>query len=106
MATVKAHVFITGQVQGVGFRFYACQEANALQLSGWVRNVKSSKFKMKNSKLTEFTGVEAVFEGEEQNVREMIAWCWEGAPTAQVSEVQVQWEAPGGLVGFETRPTV
>lgn len=100
---VRAHVFISGRVQGVFFRMYTQREAQALGLSGWVRNVYSEKLQVKNSNLVEFTGVEAVVEGEKEAVNEMIAWCWSGSPSAQVSDVAVAWEEPQGLRGFEIR---
>lgn len=119
---VRAHVFISGLVQGVFYRMNTRREAQALGLTGWVRNVYNEKLpirrirqaqgkKIKNSKLVEFTGVEAVFEGEEQAVNEMIARCWnpfdsaqgKGSSSAQVSDVEVSWEEPEGLGGFEIR---
>lgn len=79
MVMVRAHVFISGLVQGVSFRYYIRQEAQALGLSGWVRNLPDGR-------------VEAAFEGEKEAVNEMIAWCWSGSPTAQVTDVKVGWE--------------
>ncbi len=76
---VWAHVFISGFVQGVFFRMYTQKEAQALELSGWVRNRPDGR-------------VEAVFEGEKTAVEEMIAWCWEGSPSAKVTNVEVKWE--------------
>ena len=75
MASVRAHVFITGDVQGVGYRFYARQEMKALGIGGWIRNLDDGR-------------VEAIFEGEESKVRKMIDWCFEGSPVAQVRDVQ------------------
>lgn len=98
MVMVRAHVFISGRVQGVSFRYYIRQEAQALSLSGWVRNLPDER-------------VEAVFEGEKEAVNEMIAWCWSGSPSAKVTDVKVSWEPfgeaqgkePEGLQGFEIR---
>lgn len=100
---VRAHVFISGLVQGVFFRMYTQREAQALGLSGWVRNVYGERVKMPDSKLRSFTGVEAVFEGEKEAVNEMIAWCWSGSPSAKVEDVKVDWEEFEGLEGFEIR---
>lgn len=94
---VRAHVFITGNVQGVSFRYYTRQQANALGLGGWVRNVMMAP---SFAKASEGQGVEAVFEGEKKIVNEMIAWCWEGSPSAQVSSVVVTWEEVEGLGDF------
>ena len=90
MMRVRAHVFIFGMVQGVFFRAYTQKEAQALGLSGWVRNLPDER-------------VEAVFEGEKTAVNEMIVWCWEGSPSAKVSKVEVEWEELEGLRGFEIR---
>ena len=108
---VRAHVFISGFVQGVFFRMYTQREAQALGLTGWVRNVYGEKITIPDSELKNFTGVEAVFEGEKESVNEMIAWCWSGSPSAQVTDVKVSWEPfdraqgkePEGLKRFEIR---
>jgi acylphosphatase len=100
---VRAHVFISGLVQGVFFRMYTQREAQALGLSGWVKNVYGEKLTMPDSEEKTFTGVEAMFEGEKEKVNEMIAWCWSGSPSANVTDVEVGWEDPKGLRGFEIR---
>lgn len=87
---VRAHVFISGRVQGVSFRYYTKQEVEALGLNGWVRNLDDGR-------------VEAIFEGEKEAVNEMIAWCWDGSPSAEVNDVQVSWEKAEGLKVFEIR---
>ena len=85
---VRAHVFITGQVQGVSFRYYTRQEALVLGLTGWVKNLPDGR-------------VEAVFEGDKDKVNNMIAWCWEGSPSVTVTGVEVTWETPQNLGSFE-----
>jgi acylphosphatase len=87
---VRAHVFVSGRVQGVFYRAYTRQEAEALGLSGWVKNLPDGR-------------VEAVFEGDKEKVNEMIAWCWDGNPSASVSDVEVKWEKTADLSGFEIR---
>ena len=104
MVNVQAHVFISGRVQGVFFRAYTQRQAKALGLCGWVRNVYSEKLKVNSSKLVDFIGVEAVFEGEKSSVNEMIAWCWDGSPSAEVTDVVVVWEKPSGSSTFEIKP--
>ena len=87
----RAHVYVSGQVQGVFFRDSARERAEQLGLAGWVRNLPDGR-------------VEAVFEGEPDSVREMIRWCEEGPPHAAVEDVEAGFEAPGGdLTGFEVR---
>jgi len=83
MATTRAHVFISGRVQGVNFRWYTQYKAQELGLTGWVRNLWDGR-------------VEAVFEGEERAVRAAVAWCHRGDPPARVDEVEVSYEPPTG----------
>jgi acylphosphatase len=78
---VRAHVYISGLVQGVSFRYYTRQEAQRHGVSGWVRNLPDDR-------------VEAVFEGDKAAVQQMIEWCREGPPSADVENVQVTWEEP------------
>ncbi|MEM4202390.1 MAG: acylphosphatase, partial [Candidatus Hadarchaeum sp.] len=54
-------------------------EARRLGIKGWIRNLKDGR-------------VEAVFEGEDQAVEEMIRWCKKGSPLSRVEEVEVFWE--------------
>ncbi|MFB6133832.1 MAG: acylphosphatase [Halanaeroarchaeum sp.] len=84
---VRAHVFVTGRVQGVYYRANTREEARDLGIDGWVRNLDDGR-------------VEAVFEGEESAVESMTEWCEEGSPAASVSDVDVTYEDPEGLEGF------
>ncbi len=88
---LRAHVLISGRVQGVNFRWYTRNKAQALGVKGWVRNLWDGR-------------VEAVFEGEDNAVRQMVQWCHAGPPTAHVEDVQVQYEAATGeFSGFHIR---
>jgi len=78
---IRAHVYISGRVQGVFFRASTRDKARELGLKGWVRNLADGR-------------VEAVFEGEEEKVREMIEWCHKGPVLASVSNVDVRIEKP------------
>ena len=86
----RKRALVSGRVQGVFFRDSTRQKAEALGLSGWVRNLPDGR-------------VEAVFEGAEDRVAEMISWCQEGPPEAEVRDVSVEQEEPEGLAGFEVR---
>lgn len=86
--TIRAHVFISGRVQGVGYRASTWDTASLLKLKGWVRNLKDGR-------------VEAVFEGPEDAVKEMLRWCQQGPPAAVVQNVEVEYEPPEGLRQFE-----
>jgi acylphosphatase len=81
MALRAAHIYVSGRVQGVNFRFYTRQEAVRLGVDGWVRNLMDGR-------------VEAWIQGEEEAVAQMIAWCRHGPPSARVDDVQVEWETP------------
>lgn len=87
---VRAHVWISGRVQGVFFRACTVDEAVARGVDGWVRNTSDGR-------------VEAAFEGERSAVEAMIAWCRTGPPAARVSTVEVTWEEPKGELGFQVR---
>jgi acylphosphatase len=83
MKRLRAHVIIDGRVQGVCFRMDTRQEAIRRGLTGWVRNLRDGT-------------VEAVFEGEESDVKGMLKWCERGPSLARVSNVSLIWEAPTG----------
>jgi len=68
---------ISGQVQGVGFRYALADEARARNLRGWVRNRRDGS-------------VEAVVAGPETDVEAVIAWARRGPPAARVSSVAVE----------------
>ncbi len=87
---VRAHVLISGRVQGVGYRYATVDTASQLGLTGWVRNLPDDR-------------VEAVFEGARVVVEEMVRWCHAGPPAAVVKDVVVEYEQPEGLRGFEVR---
>lgn len=83
----RVRVHISGHVQGVFFRTSCADLAERLALSGWIRNVAGG-------------GVEAVFEGTESAVKQMLRWCREGPPLARVDLVESVDEAPTGGSGF------
>jgi len=88
---VRAHVLISGMVQGVFFRSETSFLARRLNVKGWVRNLADGR-------------VEAVFEGEESNVKQLIDFCKRGPPGARVTSVNVSWETYAGeFSGFEAR---
>jgi acylphosphatase len=75
----RAHVFISGSVQGVFFRAEIRSKARNRDVTGWVRNLPDGR-------------VEAVFEGEHENVENMINFCRRGPSGATVTKVDVHWE--------------
>jgi acylphosphatase len=86
----RVHVTVSGEVQGVFFRYETRQRARELGVAGWVRNVPDGR-------------VQAVFEGPEDAVDQMLAWCRQGPEQADVREVDVSDEDPEGLDTFEVR---
>ncbi len=75
MNEVIRRVVIRGRVQGVGYRAWVDHHARRLGLQGWVRNRRDGS-------------VEAVFEGTEDVVVEMIVSCRSGPPSARVDDVK------------------
>lgn len=86
----RAHVWISGLVQGVNFRWYTIDRARQRGLAGWVRNLPDGR-------------VEAVFEGDADAVRSMVDWCGRGPRHADVTGVEVDWEDAEGLDGFDVK---
>ena len=80
---VRAHVYVSGLVQGVFFRYETMRNARRRNVTGWVRNLPDGR-------------VEAVFEGEKSDVEAMISFCRRGPPGAMVRDVKVTWEKPTG----------
>ncbi len=76
----RIHVKIFGDVHGVGFRHYTQHRARKLGIKGWVKNNADDKT------------VEAVFEGEAQQVDDMVEFCKRGPPNAYVEHVEVSEE--------------
>ncbi|MGQ9543025.1 MAG: acylphosphatase [Candidatus Bathyarchaeia archaeon] len=76
---VRAHVYVSGKVQGVFFRYETKKLAVRLGVSGWVRNLPDGR-------------VEVVFEGEREAVEDMIEFCKRGPPGADVERVEVLWK--------------
>ncbi|BDM63957.1 acylphosphatase [Shewanella sp. NFH-SH190041] len=70
-------IYITGHVQGVGFRRATQAKANALRLTGYVINRADGQ-------------VEILAQGGFPAVDELINWCWNGVAGAQVSNVLVE----------------
>ena len=87
MTAKRVRLVVSGDVQGVGFRWSTREEATARGLGGWVRNLSDGR-------------VEAVFEGPAVDVDAMVDWCRSGPRWAAVSGVEVVDEQPAGETGF------
>jgi len=86
----RAHVFVSGRVQGVFYRASTRDTAREEGVDGWVRNRSDGR-------------VEAVFEGPKQAVDNMLEWCETGSRAADVENIEVTTEQPQGEDGFEIR---
>jgi acylphosphatase len=87
---VRAHVHVSGTVQGVYFRATTRDTAREHGVDGWVKNRPDGR-------------VEAVFEGPREDVEAMVAFCHDGSPAASVENVEVEYTDPEGHEGFEVR---
>jgi len=89
--TARAHVVISGRVQGVFFRAETQSAAQSRGIYGWVRNKADGT-------------VEAVVEGPRTQVDAFLQWCRRGSPMARVDKVDIQWEPyVGDFSSFEIR---
>ena len=88
MPRKRAHVYVSGRVQGVFFRATTRDRAQEAGVDGWVKNLDDGR-------------VEAVFEGDADAVDRMVDFCYEGSDMASVSTVEVEEEEPDDIDGFE-----
>jgi acylphosphatase len=90
-AATRVHAIVRGDVQGVGFRYFVADHARDARLSGWVSNRADGS-------------VECVAEGPRAALEELIAVLRRGPSSAQVEDVEIEWEEPAGeLGGFQIR---
>lgn len=88
----RAHLFVSGKVQGVYYRNSAKLKGELLGLTGAAYNLKDGR-------------VEIIAEGSKQKIEELMAWCWKGPEGAhevgitsdltrkrKVTDVQTTWE--------------
>ncbi len=91
---VRAHIFVSGRVQGVFFRVEINYWATKGNVTGWVRNTSDGK-------------VEAILEGKKENVEKLIEFCRNGPNGARVTKTEVQWKQYlREFTGFTIRRTV
>jgi len=88
---VRVHIWITGRVQGVGFRAFVQQSAGYIGVTGWARNVGWNQ-------------VETVAEGPRNKVEQFVSVVKRGPTVSRVDEAKVEWETPTGeFRSFEVR---
>ena len=83
-------VLVSGRVQGVGFRWYAVEQARQLGVDGWIQNLPDGR-------------VEAWVQGEKAAVEAMLAWLAHGPSHARVEAVERHAETAGPWRGFSVR---
>ena len=83
MTKARAHVYVTGLVQGVFYRSFVRARARLLNLKGWAKNTMDGC-------------VEIVFEGETEDINTALDECKRGPPHAQVTDFRVTWEKHRG----------
>jgi len=87
----RIHIWVTGRVQGVGFRAYVAQQAQLLGLSGWVRNLGYSQ-------------VETVAEGRRDVLDRFADLARRGPTASRVDDARVEWEPyTGEFAAFDIR---
>lgn len=87
----QVHLFISGSVQGVGFRYFIKSHAKKYSVVGWVSNMPDGR-------------LEAVFQGEESALKELVEKCRKGPFLAEVKNLELQEEeAVDSFADFEVR---
>ena len=91
MAYRRIHIFYSGRVQGVGFRYTAHSTASGLGLAGWAKNLKDGR-------------VEVVCEGEEKKLKVFIDNMAKEFPSYYITDADIAWEEPTReFKGFDIR---
>jgi len=89
----RLHAFVSGRVQGVGFRYFVLREAQDLHLTGWVRNLHDGR-------------VEVVAEGTHPALNQLLIKLRQGPVSADVRDVDYEFsDARGDFSGFSPRQT-
>lgn len=78
----RVHIILSGRVQGIYFRYFIKNKATKLNLKGFVRNTEDK--------------VEALFEGEENNIKKILEYCKKGPLLAKVTETKIKEEKHKG----------
>lgn len=75
---------VSGRVQGVFYRASTAEYARELGVTGYARNLPDGR-------------VEVLVCGDEQKVKELCDWLWQGPPTARVNDVRISDAECGDL---------
>ncbi len=86
---VQLHALVSGQVQGVGFRWFVMKHARSMSISGWVKNLNNGK-------------VEVKAEGLKTDLEDLLARLHQGPSYSRVTDVDFQWSKASGMPqGFD-----
>lgn len=95
----QAHLYIKGDVIGIGFRAWTKIQAKIIGVSGWVRNIFN-----RSDVFGDGGGVEALIQGDEEKVNKMVAILEKGPPVAHVQGFDIFWQNAKEIIeGFEIR---
>lgn len=83
---MRAHIFVSGIVQGVGYRNFVMRKANEMEVKGWIKNLEAG-------------GVEAVLVGKKDSILSLVEHCKKGPTFARVMDVEVKWEDDNNTFG-------
>ena len=87
----RLNLKIIGQVQGIGFRYWAQQQAQKFGLTGWVKNEDDGS-------------VSLVVEGDEEDLKKFLDICKKGSSFSSVEEIQEAWgKSTGEFQNFEIK---
>lgn len=73
------HLYISGKVQGVNFRYFTKQKADVLGVTGWIKNLDDGR-------------VEIMAAGKQDKLNQLIEWCKQGPSPAHVTGVELKWQ--------------
>lgn len=75
----RVHVFVSGRVQGVAYRYFAERRAAEIPVTGWVRNLRDGR-------------VEIMVEGEKADLESFLGFLRQGPRMAKVDDLDFLWE--------------
>ncbi|HLD05508.1 MAG TPA: acylphosphatase [Candidatus Nanoarchaeia archaeon] len=84
------HIYISGKVQGVSFRYYLMKEAQRLGILGWVKNLEDGR-------------MEVIAQSKSEALQEFLRHCRKGPPYAEVERVDMEEVPEQELDGFEVK---
>ena len=75
----RVHVFVSGRVQGVAYRYFVERRASEIPVTGWVKNLRDGR-------------VEIMAEGEKADLESFLGFLRQGPRMANVDDLDIRWE--------------